>query len=183
MKQQHFAPWGLLLVHVVISSSSMLLSHCINLTSPVVIFVFLMCPLAPTPITQAKKAFLESLNLSYYINMYDIYLFVPAHDRSSSCFILFVYALCDVCICFPLSVHQCPCWSICAQPCSTQMKHWRLQSCTCGSNCLGDRQPSLCPLPSGTECVSCCCRPWPMQAPRSSSKIVLVRKSRVHFIN
>lgn len=78
-----------------------------------------------------------------------------------------------------LFVSQCPCWSIYAQPCFTQMKRWRLQSCMCGSNCLGllgAQQPSCCQLPSGTGCVSCCCGPWLMPAPHSSSITALVRK-------
>lgn len=87
---------------------------------------------------------------------------------------------CDhVCSSFVVSVHQGPCRSTCARPCSTQTKRWRRRSCTFGSNCSG--QPaaprlSLCPSPSETECVCCCCRLWPMPAPPISPETVLVSK-------
>ena len=83
---------------------------------------------------------------------------------------------------FPRSVHQGPCWGACAQLCFIQMKAWRLRSCMCGSSCSGDQQPSRCPLPSETGCVSYCCRPCPMQAPLSSSEVVSVRKTLFYSV-
>lgn len=119
---------------------------------------------------------ISNVALSLSVNMICCGCSNSASPHDHVCLLCFILSepsvLCVYSSLSPTPVHQCPCWSTCAQPCFTPMKRWRLRPCLCGWNCsrrLGAQQPSLCPLPSGTECVSCCCRPWPMPAPPNSS--------------